>query len=141
MARAAPQIPSSSAVIGDVLIAWESEALLAVRELGAGNFEIVTPSESILAEPPVSLVDKVVDKHGTRQVAQAYLEFLYTEEGQTIAAKNFYRPRLKSVAARWSVQFPKVKLFTVDEVFGGWQKAQKSHFADGGVFDQIYQPQ
>jgi sulfate transport system substrate-binding protein len=126
--------------IGDVLIAWESEALLAVKELGVGKFEIVTPSESILAEPPVSLVDKVVDKRGTRQVAQAYLEFLYTEEGQTIAAKNFYRPRLKPVAAKYSAQFPKLKLFTVDEVFGGWQKAQKTHFADGGVFDQIYQP-
>jgi sulfate/thiosulfate transport system substrate-binding protein len=126
--------------IGDVLIAWESEALLAVKELGTGKFEIVTPSESILAEPPVSIVDKVVDKHGNRQVAQAYLEFLYTEEGQTIAAKNFYRPRLKSVAAKYSAQFPKLKLFTVDEEFGGWQKAQKTHFADGGVFDQIYQP-
>lgn len=125
--------------IGDVLIAWENEALLAVKELGAGKFEIVTPSESVLAEPPVSLVDKVVDKHGTRQVAQSYLQFLYTEEGQTIAAKNFYRPRLQSLAAKYSAQFPRVKLFTVDEVFGGWQKAQKAHFADGGVFDQIYQ--
>lgn len=126
--------------IGDVLIAWENEALLAVRELGRDKFEIVDPSTSILAEPPVSLVDKVVDKHGTRQVAQAYLEFLYTEEGQDIVARNFYRPRMKSVAAKYAVQFPKIKLFTIDDVFGGWQKAQKTHFSDGGVFDQIYQP-
>ena len=126
--------------IGDVLIAWENEALLAIREFGADKFEIVVPSESILAEPPVSLVDKVVDKRGTRQVAQAYLDFLYSEAGQEIAAKNYYRPRLKSVAAKYSAQFPKVRLFTIDEVFGGWQKAQKTHFADGGVFDQIYQP-
>ncbi len=126
--------------IGDVLIAWENEALLALREFGAEKFEIVAPSESILAEPPVSLVDKVVDKRGTRQVAQAYLDFLYSEAGQEIAARNYYRPRLKSVAAKYSGQFPKVKLFTIDEAFGGWQKAQKTHFNDGGVFDQIYQP-
>lgn len=126
--------------IGDVLIAWENEALLAVRELGKDKFEIVDPSTSILAEPPVSLVDQVVDKHGTRQVAQAYLEFLYTEEGQDIVARNFYRPRMKSVAAKYAVQFPKIKLFTIDDVFGGWQKAQKTYFSDGGVFDQIYQP-
>ncbi len=126
--------------IGDVLIAWENEAMLAVRELGRDKFEIVDPLTSILAEPPVSLVDKVVDKHGTRQVAQAYLEFLYTEEGQDIVARNFYRPRMKSVAAKYAVQFPKIKLFTIDDVFGGWQKAQKTHFSDGGVFDQIYQP-
>ncbi|HMD98164.1 MAG TPA: sulfate ABC transporter substrate-binding protein [Terriglobia bacterium] len=126
--------------IGDVLIAWENEALLALREFGAEKFEIVAPSESILAEPPVSLVDKVVDKRGTRQVAQAYLDFLYSEAGQEIAARNYYRPRLKSVAAKYAGQFPKVKLFTIDEAFGGWQKAQKTHFADGGVFDQIYQP-
>jgi sulfate/thiosulfate-binding protein len=126
--------------LGDALIAWENEALLAVRELGKDKFEIVYPSESVLAEPPVSLVDKVVDKHGTRQVAQAYLEFLYTEQGQEIAARHYYRPKLKSVAAKYGAQFPKIKLFTVDEVFGGWQKAQKMHFADGGVFDQIYQP-
>jgi sulfate transport system substrate-binding protein len=126
--------------IGDVLIAWENEALLAIREFGAAKFEIVAPAETILAEPPVSLVDKVVDKRGTRQVAQAYLDFLYSEAGQEIVARNYYRPRLKPVAAKYSAQFPKVKLFTIDEVFGGWQKAQKTHFADGGVFDQIYQP-
>ncbi len=126
--------------IGDVLIAWENEALLAIREFGADKFEIFAPSESILAEPPVCLVDKVVDKRGTRQVAQAYLDFLYSEAGQEIAARNYYRPRLKSVAVKYSAQFPKVRLFTIDEAFGGWQKAQKTHFADGGVFDQIYQP-
>jgi sulfate/thiosulfate transport system substrate-binding protein len=126
--------------IGDVLIAWENEALLALREFGAAKFEIVAPSESILAEPPISLVDKVVDKRGTRQVAQAYLDFLYSEAGQEIEAQHYYRPRLKSVAAKYSRQFPKIKLFTIDEAFGGWQKAQKTHFADGGVFDQIYQP-
>ena len=125
--------------IGDVLIAWENEALLAVRELGKDKFEIIAPSWSILAEPPVSVIDKVVDKHGTRQVAQAYLEFLYTEEGQELAARHYYRPRLKSVAAKYGAQFPKIKLFTIDEVFGGWRKAQKTHFSDGGVFDQIYQ--
>ena len=127
--------------IGDVLIAWENEALLAVKELGGDKFEIVAPVESILAEPPVAVVDKVVDKRGTRQVAQAYLEFLYSERGQTIAAQHYYRPRLKAVAAKYAGQFPKINVFTIDEVFGGWQKAQKTHFADGGVFDQIYQPQ
>jgi len=126
--------------IGDVLIAWENEALLSVKELGGDKFEIVAPSVSILAEPPVSVVDKVVDKRGTRAVAQAYLEYLYTEEGQKVAAKNYYRPRLASVAAEYAAQFPKVNLFTIDEVFGGWQNAQKAHFADGGTFDQIYQP-
>jgi len=126
--------------IGDVLIAWESEALLAVKELGGDKFEIVAPSQSMLAEPPVAVVDKVVDKRGTRQVAQAYLEFLYSEQGQTIAAQHYYRPRLKAVAAKYAGQFPKISLFTIDEVLGGWQKAQKTHFADGGVFDQIYQP-
>jgi sulfate transport system substrate-binding protein len=125
--------------IGDVLIAWENEAFLAINELGKDKFEIVIPSLSILAEPPVAIVDKVVDKHGTRKVAQAYLEYLYSPEGQEIAAKNYYRPRLKSVAAKYAKQFPKVKLVTIDEVFGGWQKAQAIHFADGGVFDQIYQ--
>jgi len=125
--------------IGDVLVAWENEALLAMKEFGAEKFEIVAPSESILAEPPVSLVDKVVDKHGTRQIAQAYLEFLYSEAGQEIAARNYYRPRLKAVAAKYAGQFPKVNLFTIEEAFGGWQKAQKTHFNDGGVFDQIYQ--
>lgn len=126
--------------IGDVLIAWENEALLSVKELGGDKFEIIAPSVSILAEPPVTVVDKVVDKRGTRSVAQAYLEYLYTEEGQQIAAKNYYRPRLASVAAQYANQFPKVNLFTIDEVFGSWQKAQQTHFADGGTFDQIYQP-
>ena len=126
--------------IGDVLIAWENEAFLAMNELGPGKFEIVAPAVSILAEPPVSIVDKVVDKRGTRPVAQAYLDYLYTEEGQEIAARNFYRPRLQSVAAKYESKFPKLKLFTIDEIFGGWQNAQKTHFADGGTFDQIYQP-
>jgi sulfate/thiosulfate transport system substrate-binding protein len=126
--------------IGDVLIAWENEAFLSIKELGPEKVEIVVPSQSILAEPPVSIVDKVVDKKGTRKVAQAYLEYLYTPEGQEIAAKNYYRPRLDSVAKKYASTFPKIKLVTIDEVFGGWQKAQKTHFADGGVFDQIYQP-
>jgi sulfate transport system substrate-binding protein len=126
--------------IGDVLIAWENEAFLSIKELGSDKVEIVVPSQSILAEPPVSIVDKVVDKKGTRTVAQAYLEYLYTPEGQEIAAKNYYRPRLESVAQKYASTFPKIKLVTIDEVFGGWQKAQKMHFADGGVFDQIYQP-
>ena len=126
--------------IGDVLIAWENEAFLSIKELGPEKAEIVEPSISILAEPPVSIVDKVVDKKGTRKVAQAYLEYLYTPEGQEIAARNYYRPRLDSVARKFASTFPKIKLVTVDEVFGGWQAAQKKHFADGGVFDQIYQP-
>jgi sulfate/thiosulfate-binding protein len=126
--------------IGDVLLAWENEAYLAVNQLGRGKFEIVLPSVSILAEPTVSIVDKVVDKHGTRAVAQAYLEYLYTPVGQEIAAKYHYRPHLESVAAKYAGQFGKVRLFTIDEVFGGWQKAQKIHFDDGGVFDQIYLP-
>ncbi len=126
--------------IGDVLIAWENEAFLALSELGKDKFEIVVPSVSILAEPPVSVVDKVVDKRATRAIAQAYLEYLYSPEGQEIAAKHYYRPRLASVAAKYAKEFPKVKLFTIDEVFGGWQRAQKTHFADGGAFDQIYQP-
>jgi len=124
--------------LGDVLLAWENEALLALREFGSSKFEIVVPSESILAEPPVAVVDKNVDRHGTRQVAEAYLNFLYTERGQTIIAQQYYRPRMKSVAAKFSSQFPSVRLFTIDEVFGGWQKAQKEFFSDGGVFDQIY---
>jgi sulfate/thiosulfate-binding protein len=124
--------------IGDVLIAWENEAFLAVNELGKGKFEIVAPSLSILAEPPVSIVDKNVDKHGTRAVAQAYLEFLYSDAGQEIAAKHYYRPRLETIAKKYENQFPKLSLFTIDNVFGGWQKAQKTHFADGGTFDQIY---
>jgi sulfate transport system substrate-binding protein len=126
--------------IGDVLIAWENEALLAIKELGPGKFEIVAPSLSILAEPPVAVVDKFAGKHGTKTVAQAYLEYLYSPEGQEIAARNFYRPRLASVTEKYQGQFPKVTLFTIDEVLGGWKKAQMTHFADGGVFDQIYQP-
>ena len=126
--------------IGDVLIAWENEAFLSIKELGSDKVEIVVPSQSILAEPPVSIVDKVVDKKGTRSVAQAYLEYLYTPEGQEIAAKNYYRPRLESVVKKYASTFPKIKLVTIDEVFGGWQNAQKTHFADGGMFDQIYQP-
>jgi sulfate/thiosulfate transport system substrate-binding protein len=126
--------------IGDVLISWENEAFLAVKELGPDKVEIVVPSVSILAEPPVSVVDKVADKHGTRAVAQAYLEYLYSAEGQEIAAKNYYRPRLAAVAKKYAEKFPKVKHFTIDEVFGGWGKIQKSHFDDGGVFDHIYQP-
>jgi sulfate transport system substrate-binding protein len=126
--------------IGDVLIAWENEALLAIKELGPGKFEVVTPSVSILAEPPVAVVDKVAAKHGTQAVAQAYLEYLYSEAGQEIAAKHFYRPRLPAVAARYASQFPRISLVTVDEVFGGWKKANAAHFADGALFDQIYQP-
>jgi sulfate transport system substrate-binding protein len=126
--------------IGDVLLAWENEAYLAINELGPDKFEIVTPSLSILAEPTVALVDKVADKHGTRAAAQAYLDYLYSPEGQEIAAKNYYRPTLKSVAVKYGKKFGKVNLFTIDKEFGGWQKAQKTHFADGGVFDQIYQP-
>jgi sulfate transport system substrate-binding protein len=130
----------SERAIGDVFISWENEAFLATTELGPGKFEIVVPSLSILAEPPVALVDKVVDRRGTRKAAQAYLEFLYTPEGQEIAARHHYRPRLEAVAAKHAGRFAKVTLFTIDEVFGGWQKAQAKHFADGGVFDQIYEP-
>jgi len=126
--------------IGDVLLAWENEAFLAVNELGKDKLEIIVPSLSILAEPPVALVDKVVDRHGTRAVAQAYLDYLYSEAGQEIAARHYYRPRLKSVAQKHGHHFPQVNLITIDEVFGGWQKAQKTHFADKGIFDQIYQP-
>jgi len=124
--------------IGDVLLAWENEALLAMKELGPEKFEIVVPTLSILAEPPVAVVEKVARKRGTSALAQAYLEFLYTEQGQDLAARNYYRPRDAAVAARYAAQFPKVTLFTIDEVFGGWAKAQATHFADGGVFDQIY---
>ncbi|HEV8702407.1 MAG TPA: sulfate ABC transporter substrate-binding protein [Candidatus Polarisedimenticolia bacterium] len=123
--------------IGDVLIAWENEAILAEKELGKGKFEIVAPSTSILAEPPVALVDRMAAKHNTKAVAQAYLNFLYTPEGQEIAARHYYRPRLKAVAEKYAGQFPKVTLFTIDEMFGGWARAQRAHFADGGVFDQI----
>ena len=121
---------------GDVLLAWENEAYLAVREAG-DKFEIITPSKSILAEPPVALVDKNVDKHGTRSLATGYLNYLYSPAGQDIAAKNFYRPRNKEIAAKYSKQFAPVKLFTIDKEFGGWTVVQKTHFADGGVFDQI----
>lgn len=125
--------------IGDVLITWENEAHLALKEFGADKFEIVTPPLSILAEPPVSVVDRVADRHGTHQVAQAYLEYLYSPTGQEIVARNFYRPTDPQVAAKYAKQFASIKLFTVDELFGGWQQAQKTHFNDGGVFDQIYQ--
>lgn len=124
--------------IGDVLLTWENEALLATKELRSDQFEIVTPSISILAEPSVAVVDKSVDKHGTRKLAEAYLKYLYTPEGQEIVAKNFYRPRDPKVAAKYAGQFAKVKLFTIDKVFGGWRNAQKIHFANGGIFDQIY---
>jgi len=126
--------------IGDVLIAWENEALLAIKELGPDKVEIVAPSASILAEPPVAVVDRNVDKHNNRKAAEAYLQFLYTEEGQEIIAKNYYRPATEKAAAKYGAQFPKVKLFTLSEVAGDWAHAQKTHFADGGVFDQIYQP-
>ena len=130
--------------IGDVLLAWENEAFLAQRELGQkeggkSTFEIVVPSLSILAEPPVTVVDKYAKKHGTETVAKAYLDYLYSEEGQEIAAKNYYRPTLASAAKKYEAQFPKVNLINIDDVFGGWQKAQKTHFIDGGTFDQIYQ--
>ena len=124
--------------IGDVLIAWENEAFLAVQELGPDKFQIVVPSVSILAEPPVAVVDKVVDKHGTRAVAQAYLQYLYSPEGQKIAGENHYRPVDPKVAAQFATRFPKLKLFTIDDTFGGWAKAQSTHFKDGGVFDAIY---
>jgi sulfate/thiosulfate transport system substrate-binding protein len=126
--------------IGDVLLAWENEAHLAIAELGADQLEIVVPSISILAEPSVAVVDGVVDRHGTRAVAEAYLQYLYSPQGQEIAAKHFYRPRLPEVAQKYASQFPDLPLFTVDEVFGGWKTAQATHFADGGVFDQIYVP-
>ncbi|CAH2031999.1 sulfate ABC transporter substrate-binding protein [Trichlorobacter ammonificans] len=120
--------------LGDVLLAWENEAFLAINELGPDKFEIVTPSESILAEPPVTVIDRVADKRGTRNVAEAYLNYLYSDEGQKIAAKHYYRPISKKVPTKLA----KVKLYTIDQAFGGWQKAQKVHFSDGGTFDQIY---
>jgi len=126
--------------IGDVLIAWENEALLAVKELGAGRVEVVVPSSSILAEPPVAVVTKVASKHGTTAVAQAYLDYLYTDQGQEIAAKHFYRPINPTIAAKYAGRFPKVDLFALADITGDWRKTQKAHFADGGVFDQIYQP-
>ena len=126
--------------IGDVLLAWENEAFLALKEFGNDKFEIVVPSESILAEPPVAVVDKVVDAKGTRKQAEAYLNFLYSPEAQDIIAKNSYRPRDAAVAEKYKDAFPKISLFTIDDEFGGWKKAQETHFADGGVFDQIYKP-
>ncbi len=124
--------------IGDVLLAWENEAYLALKEFGADKFEIVTPSLSILAEPPVTVVDKVAKKKGTTEIAKAYLEYLYSDEGQEIAGKHFYRPTSEAAAAKYAARFAPVKLFTIDEAFGGWTKAQKDHFDDGGSFDQIY---
>ncbi|MEJ7806300.1 MAG: sulfate ABC transporter substrate-binding protein [Telluria sp.] len=126
--------------IGDVLLAWENEALLAIKELGPDKVQILAPSVSILAEPPVALVDKVVDRHGTRKVAEAYLQYLYSDEGQELAAKNYYRPTAPKTLAKYAAQYPKVKLFTINDVSGSWAKSQKTHFADGGVFDQIYLP-
>ncbi|MFC3106976.1 sulfate ABC transporter substrate-binding protein [Undibacterium arcticum] len=126
--------------IGDVLIAWENEAILAIKELGPDKVQIVAPSLSILAEPPVAVVDKVVDKRGTRKLAEAYLQYLYSDEGQEIAAKNYYRPTSDQIAQKYAAQFPKIKLVTLSEIAGNWTQAQKTHFADGGVFDQVYAP-
>jgi len=126
--------------IGDVLIAWENEAYLAVKELGPGKFDIISPSVSILAEPPVAVVDKVVDKRGTRKVAEAYLNFLYTDAAQELIAKNYYRPATEKAAKKYASAFPAIKLFTIEQVAGGWTAAQKNQFADGGIFDQIYAP-
>jgi sulfate transport system substrate-binding protein len=126
--------------MGDVLISWENEALLIVNTIGKGRFKIVVPSVSILAEPPVALVDVVADKHGVRAAAQAYLEYLYTETGQEICARHYYRPTLASVAEKYAAQFPKLDLFTIKELFGDWRQAQEKHFAANGVFDSIYQP-
>jgi len=124
--------------VGDVLLAWENEAYLALQEFGKEKFEIVTPSISILAEPPVAIVDTVVEKKGTKAVAEAYLKYWYTKEAQDIAGRNFYRPRDPEVARKFETTFARLNLFTVDDVFGGWTKAQREHFADGGVFDKIY---
>jgi sulfate/thiosulfate-binding protein len=124
--------------VGDIFISWENEAFLAVKELGPDKFDIVVPSLSILAEPTVAVVDRNVDKKGTRKVAEAYLQYLYSEEGQELAAKNFYRPTDPKVAAKYARQFPKLALFTINDAFGGWQKASKTHFQDGGTFDQVY---
>jgi sulfate transport system substrate-binding protein len=126
--------------LGDVFLSWENEAFLVQKEFGTDKFDTVAPSVSILAEPSVSIVDKVVDKHGTRKVAEEYLKYLYSPEGQEIAAKNFYRPRLAEVAQKYESKFPKLELFTIDDVFGGWKKTQAEHFADKGIFDQIYKP-
>ena len=124
--------------VGDVLLAWENEAFLALKEFGPDKFEIIAPSLSILAEPPVAVVDRNVDKKGTRKVAEAYLQYLYSEEGQEIAARNFYRPTDANVAAKYAQQFPKISLVTIDGAFGGWPNATRTHFADGATFDQIY---
>lgn len=124
--------------VGDVLLTWENEAFLALKEQGADKVEIVIPSYSILAEPPVTVVDKFAIKHGNEELATAYLEYLYSPEGQDIAAKNYYRPTDPAVAAKYAAQFPKLELFSIDKVFGGWPKAQKEHFGDGGIFDQVY---
>ena len=124
--------------VGDVLLAWENEAFLALKEFGPDKFEIVAPSLSILAEPSVAVVDKVVDRKGTRAVAEEYLKYLYSDEGQDIAGRNFYRPTSEKAKAKYDKQFPKIALFTIDQAFGGWAKADKAHFADGGSFDQIY---
>lgn len=124
--------------IGDVLISWENEALLAINEKGEGDFELVIPSKSILAEPPVAVVDKVVEEKGTKEIAEEYLKYLYSDEGQDIAAKNYYRPRNEAILEKYKDQFPKLELFTIDD-FGGWSKAQKEHFDDGGIFDEIYE--
>ncbi len=126
--------------IGDVLLSWENEAFLALKEFGRDKFEIVAPSLSILAEPSVSVVDKNVDARGTRKLAEAYLEYLYSEEGQDIIGRNFYRPRSEKALAKYGAQFPKIQLVTIDGAFGGWTKAQRVHFADGGIFDRIYTP-
>lgn len=126
--------------LGDVLLAWENEAYLSLREFGADKFEIVNPSSSILAQPPVAVVDKIVDQHGTRAVAEAYLKYLYTEPAQEIGAKNFYRPQSEPAFAKYKDQFPKIQLFTITEVVGTWKEAQAKHFADHGVFDQLYKP-
>jgi sulfate transport system substrate-binding protein len=121
-----------------VLLAWENEAFLALKEFGPEKFDIVVPSISILAEPTVAVVDKVVDKKGTRAVAEEYLKYLYSDEGQDVAGRNYYRPTSDKAKAKYASQFPKLTLFTIDEAFGGWTKADKAHFADGGSFDQIY---
>jgi len=124
--------------IGDVLLAWENEALLAAREMGTDKFDIVRPSVSVLAEPPVALIDSIVDRKGTRAVAEGYLDYLYAPEGQDIVARNFFRPTDPTVVARYAEQFPVMRLFTVDQVFGGWARAQSEHFADGGTYDRLF---
>lgn len=125
--------------LGDVLVSWENEAFLAAKELGATRFEIVVPSVSILAEPPVAVIDRVVDKKGTRQIAEAYLNYLYSAEGQRIAAKHYYRPTNPQIAAEFTAQFPTLNMFSIEQMFGSWRQAQQTHFSDGGLFDQMYQ--